>query len=321
MGGGPTERIPMVVLGGWLGAGKTTLINRLLRAAHDERIAVVVNDIGEVNLDAELVTARDGDTVELTNGCVCCSMGESLALTLRDLVLSERPPDRLVVEASGVADPDRVAAYGDRRRIRPDGVVVAVDAVDVIRRAADPTYGPLVCRQATAADLLVVTKADLTTNQAESARRWCTAVAPGTPVVVASDDDGWVSLAFGELDVALPVPGDALDVPVAGATWTTDGTVDVEAVVDVLEARSDRLLRAKGVLTDRHGWSVAVHLAGGRVTVDPFAGAASGRLVAVAPSGSLDTGQLAAALDSTRSPSRSDRDLDQSTTGGVSQPC
>ena len=114
----------MVVLGGWLGAGKTTLVNRLLRAAHDERIAVVVNDIGEVNLDAELIAARDGDTVELTNGCVCCSMGESLALTLRDLVLSERPPDRLVVEASGVAEPDRVAVYGDRRRIRPDGVVV-----------------------------------------------------------------------------------------------------------------------------------------------------------------------------------------------------
>ena len=58
-------RIPMVVLGGWLGAGKTTMINRLLRVAGDERIAVVVNDIGEVNLDAELIAARDGDTVEL----------------------------------------------------------------------------------------------------------------------------------------------------------------------------------------------------------------------------------------------------------------
>ncbi|HBM56866.1 MAG TPA: cobalamin biosynthesis protein P47K, partial [Acidimicrobiaceae bacterium] len=103
----------MVVLGGWLGAGKTTLLNRLLRAASDgERIAVVVNDVGEVCLDAELVAARDGDTVELTNGCVCCSIGDSLGVTLRDLVLSDRPPDRLVIEASGVAEPDRVAAYG-----------------------------------------------------------------------------------------------------------------------------------------------------------------------------------------------------------------
>ena len=146
----------MVVLGGWLGAGKTTMINRLLRVAGDERIAVVVNDIGEVNLDAELIAARDGDTVELTNGCVCCSIGDSLAMTLRDLVLrdqitddsaAKRRLDRLVVEASGVAEPDRVAAYGDRRRIRPDGIVVAVDATDVVARAADPVYGPLVVRQ------------------------------------------------------------------------------------------------------------------------------------------------------------------------------
>ena len=146
-------------------------------------------------------------------------------------------------------------------------------------------------------------------------------MAPGTPIVVASDDDGWVSLAFGGLDAALPVPADALDVPVVGAMWTADGTVDVEAVVEVLEAWSDRLLRAKGVLTDRHGWSVAVHLAGGRVTVDPFAGPASGRLVAVAPSGALDTDRLVAALDSTRSSSRSNRNPDLSTTGEVSRPC
>ena len=121
------DRIPMVAVGGCLGSGKTTLLNRFLRASGGERLSAVVNDVGAVNLDAELVAARDGGTVELTNGCVCCSIGDSLALTLRDLVLSDRPPDRLVIEASGVAEPDRVAAYGDRRRIRLDGVVVAVD--------------------------------------------------------------------------------------------------------------------------------------------------------------------------------------------------
>ncbi len=99
----------MVVIGGWLGAGKTTLLNRLLRAADaGERIAVLVNDVGEVNLDVDLVASRDGDTVELTNGCVCCTIGDSLSATLRDLVLGDRPPDRVVVEASGIAEPDGI---------------------------------------------------------------------------------------------------------------------------------------------------------------------------------------------------------------------
>ena len=115
----------MLVLGGWLGSGKTTLVNRLLaEAPGDERIVVLVNDIGEVDVDAALIASRTGDTVELTNGCACCTIGGSLGLALRDQVLGPNPPDRLVVEASGVAEPDRVAAYGDRRRIRPDGVVV-----------------------------------------------------------------------------------------------------------------------------------------------------------------------------------------------------
>ena len=87
-------------------------------------------------------------------------------MTLRDLVLrdqitddsaAKRRLDRLVVEASGVAEPDRVAAYGDRRRIRPDGIVVAVAATDVVARAADPVYGPLVVRQVRAADLIMLT--------------------------------------------------------------------------------------------------------------------------------------------------------------------
>jgi len=210
-----SKLIPMVVLGGWLGAGKTTLLNRLLRAAGDgERIAVVVNDVGEVCLDAELVAARDGDTVELTNGCVCCSIGDSLGVTLRDLVLSDRPPDRLVIEASGVAEPDRVAAYGDRRRLRLDGVVVAIDAVDVVDRACHVTYGPLVRRQAAAAELLVVTKADVAADGGSAARAWCADVAPDTPVVEASDDDRWVPLVLGGLDAVEPTPTDALDVAV-----------------------------------------------------------------------------------------------------------
>ncbi len=273
------DRIPMVVLGGWLGSGKTTLLNRLLRASGGERIAVVVNDIGVVNLDAELVAARDGATVELTNGCVCCSIGDSLALTLRDLVLSDRPPDRLVIEASGVAEPDRVAAYGDRRRIRLDGVVVAVDATDVVARASDATYGPLVRRQAEAAELLVLTKTDVAADGGAAARAWCAEVAPGTPVVEARDDDTWVPLVLGGLDSTEPTPAGALDVPVVATAWQPTGPVDVDLLAAVLDGNAHLLLRAKAVVTDMQGRPTAVHLAGGSVATQELAGPTSGRAI------------------------------------------
>ena len=126
--------IPMTVLGGWLGAGKTTLLNRMLAHA-DQRIAVVVNDIGEINIDAALIGAADDEIVELTNGCVCCSIGQSLALTLRELTLRDPAPERIVVEASGVADPVQVAAYGDRRRVPLDAVITLADAETFAHRA------------------------------------------------------------------------------------------------------------------------------------------------------------------------------------------
>ncbi len=286
----------MVVLGGWLGAGKTTLVNRLLREVQGERIAVVVNDVGEVNIDAELVAAHHGDTVELTNGCVCCSIGGSLGLTLRDLVLGDRPPERIVIEASGVAEPGRVASYGDRRRIRPDGVVVAVDAGDVVARSADRVFGPLVHRQACAADLLILTKSDVAHDGGEGAAAWCRDVAPDTPLIVASDDGRWVPLVFGGLEAAEPTPADALDIPVSVSLWSADGPVDTDRVASALDEYSEVLVRAKGTFAGLHGRAAAVHLAGGTVAVEPFGGVPSGLMVLVTGMPAPDLGDLLATL-------------------------
>ena len=77
------RRVPMTLLGGYLGSGKTTVLNDLLRRT-DRPIAVLVNDVGEVNIDAALLKRRSGDTIELTDGCVCCSIKDSLAATLAD---------------------------------------------------------------------------------------------------------------------------------------------------------------------------------------------------------------------------------------------
>ncbi|MDP5350234.1 MAG: GTP-binding protein, partial [Paracoccaceae bacterium] len=123
-------RLPLTVIGGYLGAGKTTLINRLLREDHGQRVLVMVNDFGAINIDADLLVSADGDTMTLTNGCVCCTMGADLFMAMGD-ALDRRPrPDHLVIEASGIADPARIATAA---RAEPDmaygGIAVVVDAM------------------------------------------------------------------------------------------------------------------------------------------------------------------------------------------------
>ena len=109
-----TDAIPFTVIGGFLGAGKTTLLNRLLRGATGRRFAVMVNDFGALDIDGRLVAEHAGETIALANGCLCCTIGDSLVTTLLALLERSERFDHIVVEASGVADPGRIADLATR---------------------------------------------------------------------------------------------------------------------------------------------------------------------------------------------------------------
>jgi G3E family GTPase len=153
--------LPFTVIGGFLGAGKTTLLRRLL-AAGERRWAVLVNDFGALNIDAALIAGQEGRTVRLTNGCACCSLGPGLLDGVGDLLDSGLTFDAMVVEASGVADPWRIAELAlVERRLRLEAVLVLADAVRLPALLADRYVAETVANQLRVADLVLLNKRDL----------------------------------------------------------------------------------------------------------------------------------------------------------------
>ena len=180
----PATRCPLTVVGGFLGAGKTTLLNRLLADAQG-RYAVLVNDFGAVNVDAGLIRDHDGQTLRLTNGCVCCSLADGFLDTLMRVLADPEPFDHIVIEASGVGDPGAIAEIAlAEPSLVLRGVVVLVDAERLPALAADPRMGDTVERQIRAADILVLNKRDLVDAFGLAASRaTLAALAPDVPVV------------------------------------------------------------------------------------------------------------------------------------------
>ncbi|MDR0809202.1 MAG: GTP-binding protein [Gemmobacter sp.] len=158
---------PVILVTGFLGAGKTTFINSVLTRSGNRSIAAIVNDFGAINIDEELIGTDAETVVGLANGCICCTIQGDLLRTLKLLQMREPPVGHVIIEASGVADPAGIiAALADPvlwQSFRLDTVICVVDAQEVTDRPAR-RRASLWQAQVAAADLLVVSRSDTVSN-------------------------------------------------------------------------------------------------------------------------------------------------------------
>lgn len=299
-------RLPITVIGGYLGAGKTTLVNNLLRVAGERRLCVLVNDFGAVPIDRDLIVAASGDAVELSGGCVCCSYGSDLVETLAALPARMPWVEHVLLEASGVALPGQVASsVALLPFLRVDGVVVLVDAETVRARADDTYVGDTIRRQVAAADLVIVNRCDLVGRDVhERTVQWLATAAPAARVVSACRAAVASELVLGlrEGSVAMPIDGlRASAGPVAASVYESlefdvPPLVDVAALARRLTMPGLGVLRAKAIVEDR-GKLAALHVVGMRAEIDDApASARPGRLVAIGLRGRLDGAGIERAL-------------------------
>lgn len=259
--------IPVTVVGGYLGAGKTTLINHLLRNANGLRLAVLVNEFGELAIDEDLIEAQDDDVISIAGGCVCCSFGSDLTAALGDMAAMDPAPDHVLIESSGVAIPSSIVnSLVFLPAFRSDGIVILADAETVQKAARDKYMGDTVTRQIADADIILLNKVDLVTEaQLDGTRAWLqiqnravrvvdTVKSAAPPETVLDSFIGRAKGGGAHLEAA------HLDM----LTLHPSGAVDADALAAALADEGAGLVRAKGFVTRPDGARALIQVVGRR---------------------------------------------------------
>ena len=259
--------IPFTVIGGYLGAGKTTLLNHLLLHNEGRRFALLINDFGDINIDAELIESKSEKQINLANGCVCCTLSDGFFEALETLKALTPPPEHIVVEASGVANVANLAQYGQGDGLTLDGIIVVADAETVIDRANDKYVASTVRRQLEAADLIVLNKTDLVSaEQLRSLRDWLGANSGGARVLETVRGRVPTALLLGVAGGPRASGGEhRAHESYAAWSYRSDRCLDEARVHRFLEGLGEEVIRAKGLLALSEGGCLEVQQVGRRV--------------------------------------------------------
>ncbi len=270
-------QIPLGVslISGFLGGGKTTLVNRLLSAEHGVRMGVLVNDFGEINIDSKLIVSHDGDTVTLANGCICCTLRDDLGEALGQL--AERDVEHVVVEASGIADPrvltQTFMALDRGQRVALDAVVVVVDSE--LMGAYEPADLSLARDQLSQANVVLLNKIDLADAPAlATAQREVERFCPRAAVMQSQHADVPIELLLGvgrlAPDVSTAPPRVAGEHGYQSCAFVCDEPLSLARLRDAAMNLPANVFRAKGLvyLRERPEHRCVLQVVGQRARID-----------------------------------------------------
>jgi G3E family GTPase len=268
--------VPLTLISGFLGSGKTTVLNELLSGNHGLKLAVIVNDFGSVNIDASLIKAEDSAMISLENGCICCSASGQLTEAIDNVIGLEDPPDAIVVEASGIADPQSTLFLAlANKKIKLDGLVTVVDADSVLDRLHERRLESLIERQIEAADVVLLNKADLVSKERiAEIQKWIAGKAPQAVVVESKFGKVPAAVLVGlesgyfeenkdpKIEMRHHHHDDELE------TWTFSSPIPLDraSLIEVIKSLPETVIRAKGILQmkDDPGHGVIFQLVGKR---------------------------------------------------------
>ena len=293
--------LPITVIGGYLGAGKTSLVNHLLRHADGLRLAVLVNEFGALPIDEDLIEATDDDIISIAGGCVCCSYGSDLTLGLVKMAEREPLPDQILLEASGVAIPGAIAAsLSLLQGFSLDGILVLVNA-ETIREQAEDTYvGDTVQRQLADADLVVLNKCDLVSeSELAAVRSWLDQHCPASGLVDA--EHGAVPREVVLQGLVRELRSGLANPTVASHAFETrafemQSPVDAETLGHALADPALGIVRSKGFVKDEQGGLIEIQTVGRRWDCRPAEESKTPGLVVIGPGARIDVAAVEQAI-------------------------
>ena len=311
--------IPVTIVAGFLGAGKTTLLNHILTGGHGRRVGVIVNDFGSINVDAELINEVKDGMISLANGCICCGIRTDLIKAVLDLADRPDHPEHIVIESSGVADPEGVfetfLLSEIRDKVLIDGVLTVVDAEQIL--SIPEQEAKLAKEQIIGADLIILNKIDLVDAETLSkVRQWIEKQKPNIPILAAENCQLPIEVLLG-VNAPEDTPRGTKQTASEHShgphdhhhslefeTWNyvSDQPMHLALVQQLLNHLPATLFRAKGFLftTDKPDYRLVLQLVGRRavMSVDQPWGndAQQTRLVFIARHGTCDFEAIGKAL-------------------------